>query len=146
MFAIEHKEKEKRGHPDRKPSWAVRDPLERHVEERRRGVFGERFRRAASRFSGYLPWRSLRLKFGPEPLCTQVSDGSMLAKRDSHSSNSPEKRDSQSEKRDSQSAEKRSRFHFPHFSRTSAASRPRGSSLEEEDVFHEVNGDDEEGA
>ena len=95
MFAIEHKEKEKRGHPDRKPSWAVRDPLERHV-----------------------------------------SDGSMLAKRDSHSSNSPEKRDSQSEKR--------SRFHFPHFSRTSAASRPRGSSLEEEDVFHEVKGDDDE--
>ena len=79
----------------------------------------------------------------------------MLAKRDSHSSNSPEKRDSQSEKRDSQSAEKRdsqsaekrSRFHFPHFSRTSAASRPRGSSLEEEDVFHEVKGeDDAEGA
>ena len=74
----------------------------------------------------------------------------MLAKRDSHSSNSPEKsasqsekRDSQSEKRDSQS-EKRSRFHFPHFSRTSAASRPRGSSLEEEDVFHEVKGDDDE--
>ena len=70
----------------------------------------------------------------------------MLAKRDSHSSNSPEKRDSQSEKRDSQS-EKRSRFHFPHFSRTTAASRPRGSSLEEEDVFHEVKGeDDAEGA
>ncbi|KAH8067902.1 phosphorelay sensor kinase [Aureococcus anophagefferens] len=117
MFAIEHKEKEKRGHPDRKPSWATRDPLERHV-----------------------------------------SDGSMLTKRDSHSSNSPEKaasqekRDSQSEKRDSQSekrdsqSEKRSRFHFPHCSRTSAASRPRGSSLEEEDVFHEVKGDDDEDA
>ena len=104
MFRIEHKEKEKRGHPDRKPSWATRDPLERHV-----------------------------------------SDGTMLAKRDSHSSNSPEKRDSQSEKRDSQS-EKRSRFHFPHFSRTTAASRPRGSSLEEEDVFHEVKGEDDEGA
>ena len=76
----------------------------------------------------------------------------MLAKRDSHSSNSPEKRDSQSEKRDSQSekrdsqSEKRSRFHFPHFSRTTAASRPRGSSLEEEDVFHEVKGEDDEGA
>ena len=69
----------------------------------------------------------------------------MLAKRDSHSSNSPEKRDSQSEKRDSQS-EKRLRFHFPHFSRTSAASRPRGSSLEEEDVFHEVKGEDDEEA
>lgn len=73
----------------------------------------------------------------------------MLAKRDSHSSNSPEKaasqekRDSQSEKTASQS-EKRSRFHFPHFSRTAAASRPRGSSLEEEDVFHEVKGDDDE--
>ena len=49
------------------------------------------------------------------------------------------------QKRDSQS-EKRSRFHFPHFSRTAAASRPRGSSLEEEDVFHEVKGEDEEGA
>ena len=77
----------------------------------------------------------------------------MLAKRDSHSSNSPEKSASQSEKRDSQSAEKRdsqsekrSRFHFPHFSRTSAASRPRGSSLEEEDVFHEVKGEDDEEA
>jgi hypothetical protein len=62
----------------------------------------------------------------------------LVAKRDSHSSNSPEKRDSKSEKR--------SRFHFPHFSRTSAAAAPRPHGSSEEDVFHEVKGEDEEGA